>query len=76
MTVRLGIIPLLTDGACYANCDGSTTGPVLTPNDFQCFLNAYAASQLNANCDGSSGSPALTPNDFQCFLNAYAAGCS
>jgi len=28
---------------CTANCDGSTSSPVLTPNDFQCFLNAYAA---------------------------------
>jgi hypothetical protein len=62
--------------ACYANCDGSTYSPVLTPNDFQCFLNAYAASSPSANCDSSTGAPALTPNDFQCFLNAYAAGCS
>ena len=29
--------------ACYANCDGSTTPPILNANDFQCFLNAYAA---------------------------------
>ena len=29
--------------ACYANCDGSTAAPVLTANDFQCFLNAFAA---------------------------------
>ena len=28
---------------CYANCDGSTIAPVLNVNDFQCFLNAYAA---------------------------------
>ena len=30
-------------GICYANCDGSTQPPRLTPNDFQCFLNRYAA---------------------------------
>lgn len=60
---------------CYANCDGSTGSPVLTANDFQCFLNRYASGACEANCDGSTGSPVLTANDFQCFLNAYAAGC-
>ncbi|MBX3378185.1 MAG: hypothetical protein KF678_14415 [Phycisphaeraceae bacterium] len=28
---------------CYANCDGSTGTPLLTSNDFQCFLNKFAA---------------------------------
>ena len=28
---------------CYANCDGSTVAPVLNINDFQCFLNKFAA---------------------------------
>jgi hypothetical protein len=31
----------------YANCDGSTGTPALTPNDFQCFLDAYAAGCNN-----------------------------
>jgi hypothetical protein len=62
--------------ACYANCDGSTTSPILNANDFQCFLNAYAAGDSYANCDGSSVPPLLTANDFQCFLNSYAAGCT
>jgi hypothetical protein len=61
---------------CYANCDGSSTSPVLTANDFQCFLNAFAAAETYANCDGSTAVPVLTANDFQCFLNAFAAGCS
>jgi len=61
--------------ACYANCDGSTVGPVLTANDFQCFLNAFSAGSSYANCDGSTVSPVLTANDFQCFLNAYSNGC-
>lgn len=62
---------------CYANCDGSTTEPILTGNDFQCFLNAYAAGSSYANCDGSQGFvPNLTANDFICFMNAFAAGCS
>ncbi len=61
---------------CYPNCDQSSTPPLLTANDFQCFLNAFAAGQSTANCDNSSTAPALTANDFQCFLNSFAAGCS
>ncbi len=60
---------------CYANCDCSTASPMLTANDFQCFLNAFASGSLMANCDGSTGTPALTANDFQCFINSFAAGC-
>ena len=62
-------------GSCYPNCDGSTGNPVLTPNDFMCFLNSYVSGRPYANCDGSTASPVLTPNDFQCFLDGYAAGC-
>ena len=29
--------------ACYPNCDGSTTPPVLNVNDFICFQAAFAA---------------------------------
>jgi hypothetical protein len=65
-----------TPGGCYANCDGSTGSPLLTANDFQCFLNKYAAGDTYANCDGSTGTPLLTANDFQCFLNKFAAGCT
>ena len=60
---------------CYANCDLSTGNPALTANDFQCFINSYAAGTSYANCDGSTGNPRLTANDFQCFINAFAAGC-
>ncbi len=63
-------------GGCYANCDGSSAAPLLSANDFQCFLNKYAAGNAYANCDGSTGSPVLNANDFQCFLNAFAAGCT
>jgi hypothetical protein len=62
--------------ACYANCDGSTVAPILTANDFQCFLNRFASGDALANCDGSTTVPVLTANDFQCFLNSFAAGCS
>ena len=61
--------------ACYANCDGSTGTPALTANDFQCFVNKFAANDAYANCDESTGTPALTANDFQCFINKYAGGC-
>lgn len=61
---------------CYANCDQSVAAPVLTANDFQCFLNKFAMGDVAANCDGSTVAPVLNANDFQCFLNAFAAGCS
>jgi hypothetical protein len=59
--------------SCYANCDGSTGNPILTANDFVCFLNAFTAQEAYANCDGVAG---LTANDFICFINAYSTGCS
>jgi hypothetical protein len=61
--------------ACYANCDHSTVTPVLNVNDFQCFMNAYAAGESYANCDQSTIPPVLNVNDFNCFLNKYGAGC-
>jgi hypothetical protein len=66
----------LTAAACYANCDNSTVPPILNANDFQCFLQRFAAGDAYANCDGSVAPPVLTANDFQCFLNKYAAGDS
>jgi hypothetical protein len=62
--------------ACYANCDGSTAPPILNTNDFQCFMNKFAAGDSYANCDGSTNPPVLNVNDFQCFVNKFAAGCS
>jgi hypothetical protein len=63
-------------GTCYANCDGSTTPPVLTVNDFICFQNRFAAGDPYANCDGSTTPPVLNVNDFLCFQSRFAAGCS
>ncbi len=60
---------------CYANCDGSAGTPVITANDFQCFIDRFAAGDSYANCDGSTGTPRLTSNDFQCFINKVAGGC-
>src|SRR5262252_9876859 len=62
--------------SCYANCDGSTTPPVLNVADFSCFLNRFAAGDSYANCDHSTTAPILNALDFSCFLNAFAAGCS
>jgi hypothetical protein len=61
--------------ACYANCDGSTAAPLLTVNDFQCFLSHFVAGDSYANCDMSVMPPTLNINDFQCFLNKFAGGC-
>jgi hypothetical protein len=60
---------------CYANCDGSTTAPVLNVQDFTCFLQRYAAGESYANCDNSTVAPVLNVQDFTCFLQSYAAGC-
>ena len=61
--------------ACYANCDGSTTAPVLNVADFTCFLQRFAAGESYANCDGSTAPPVLNVADFTCFLQRFAAGC-
>jgi hypothetical protein len=71
--------------ACYANCDASTTPPVVNTGDFTCFLQQYssavalpAAQQQThyANCDGSTTFPQVNTGDFTCFLQKYAAGCT
>jgi hypothetical protein len=60
---------------CYANCDGSTTDPVLNVADFSCFISKFAAGDPYANCDGSTTEPILNVADFSCFLGQFAAGC-
>jgi hypothetical protein len=60
---------------CYANCDGSTSVPVLNVADFTCFLQKFALGDPYANCDGSTGVPALNVADFTCFLQKFALGC-
>ncbi len=61
---------------CYANCDNSTTSPVLNILDFSCFLNRFAANDPYANCDNSTTVPVLNVLDFACFLNKFATGCT
>jgi uncharacterized membrane protein len=60
---------------CYANCDASTMDPVLSVQDFACFINRMASGDSYANCDGSTIAPTLNIQDFACFLNRFAAGC-
>jgi hypothetical protein len=70
--------------SCYANCDNSTTPPILNVEDFSCFINQFAAGtqlphqqQLThyANCDNSTTAPVLNVEDFSCFINKFAQGC-
>ncbi len=76
-TILLGnAVTWSTGGSCYANCDNSTTPPVLNVLDFTCFLNRFAAGNPLANCDGSTTPPTLNVLDFTCFLNRFAAGCN
>jgi trimeric autotransporter adhesin len=69
---------------CFANCDQSTTLPLLNIDDFTCFINQFAAglalptSQQRhhyANCDSSTTPPVLNVDDFTCFINEFAHGC-
>jgi uncharacterized membrane protein len=70
-----GVWRALIATPCYANCDSSTTAPVLNVNDFICFQSKFAAGDTYANCDGSTTPPVLNVNDFICFQTKFAAGC-
>ncbi len=60
---------------CYANCDSSTTSPMLNVADFTCYLGDFAAGRPRANCDQSTIAPVLNVADFTCFLSRFAGGC-
>jgi hypothetical protein len=66
---------IVVDCPCYANCDNSSTPPVLNVADFTCFLGRFADGDPYANCDGSTAPPTLNVQDFSCFLQKFAAGC-
>jgi hypothetical protein len=85
-STQLRAMRIVLDGpvGCYANCDGSTTVPILNVEDFTCFINEFAAAQTltpaqqvesYANCDGSTTQPVLNIDDFTCFINQFALGC-
>jgi probable HAF family extracellular repeat protein len=76
--------PINQTQPCYANCDSSTTAPILNVDDFTCFINEFAAAQQlapaqqvehYANCDNSTVAPVLNVDDFMCFIKAFAQGC-
>lgn len=71
-----GWVAALPEGfGCYANCDGSTSSPVLTVADFTCFQTRFASGDPDANCDASTATPILNINDYLCFISRFAAGC-
>ncbi|MFN0131479.1 MAG: GC-type dockerin domain-anchored protein [Phycisphaerales bacterium] len=74
--VACAVLGLAGIPPCYANCDGSSSFPVLNINDFICFLNRFAQGDSYANCDVSTIPPVLNVNDFVCFLNAFSAACN
>jgi outer membrane protein assembly factor BamB len=74
----------LTVEPCLANCDNSTTPPILNAGDFTCLLNRFRAAQSlpaaqqvtdYTNCDQSTTPPVLNAGDFTCFLTKFRAGC-
>jgi hypothetical protein len=74
-TVARVFVEYSAAASCYANCDASTTVPVLNVLDFTCFLQKFAAADPYANCDASTVAPVLNVLDFTCFLQKFAAGC-
>lgn len=69
---------------CYANCDGNSGEPMLSIDDFVCFIDRFASATAlpheeqilhYANCDHSTVAPVLNVDDFMCFINAFAADC-
>jgi hypothetical protein len=74
-TAETGSVVVVLTPQCYANCDGSTGVPRVTPNDFMCFMMKFITGHPYANCDESTGTPLLTANDFACFLSHAIAGC-
>jgi hypothetical protein len=82
--VRIGTDPTLPIGevayvdsmsvqSCPANCDGSSASPMLTANDFMCFMNGVPNRDPRCNFDGQNG--LAFGEEFQAFLDSYAGGC-
>ena len=68
----VGYVVYTIGSTCNANCDGSSTPPVLNVSDFVCFQAAFAAGAPYADCDQNG---ALNVADFVCFEQQFAAGC-
>lgn len=63
------VTALSVSSSCSADMDRTGT---LSANDFQAYINVWAAGSPHADLDRSGS---LTANDFQAFINAYANGC-
>jgi alpha-tubulin suppressor-like RCC1 family protein len=63
---------ILVANVCYANCDGSTSPPILNASDFSCFQQRFASGDTRADCDSDG---ALTAFDFECFNAYFTGGC-
>lgn len=61
--------------ACYPNCDGSSTAPILNVVDYTCFFNRFVMGDTYCNCDGSTEPPILNIYDLICFQERYRNGC-
>ena len=74
ITARACSLADLVGGDGNPPADGSLDG-----NDFQAFLNSFAAGDLLADIVGGDGNPpadgSVDGNDFQAFLNAFGVGC-
>lgn len=62
-----------TDADAYANCDDSTTPPILDANDILCFIAHYIHANPYADCNGDMS---LTSEDIVCWYARFnrAAG--
>jgi glucose/arabinose dehydrogenase len=60
---------------CRANCDGSTTPPILDINDFVCFIDHFMQGDPYCNCDHSTTPPVLNIYDFICYQHQFSLGC-
>jgi trimeric autotransporter adhesin len=69
---KFGIAQWVGCPNCYANCDLSTTPPVLNIADFICFIQQFAAGEPYANCNVDA---VIDIADFVCFVQKFAAGC-
>ncbi len=82
VTARTGGVPAGCNLADVTGIGGPPAGPdgLLTGDDFNAFIGAFAAGAAGADITGIGGPPAgpdglVTGDDFNAFIGAFAAGC-
>ncbi|MFO0376800.1 MAG: GC-type dockerin domain-anchored protein [bacterium] len=82
VVVKFGGGASACNAADITGIGGPPAGPdrLLTGDDFNAFISAFAADDLLADITGVGGPPAtpdglLTGDDFNAFISAFAAGC-